>query len=333
MQLQSDNLRNQAVIFLDKATACMDAVNLDIQNWSIDHLCYRVETFDRYEEVKLLLSCIGTLLGESDVGGRPIATYKLFAPIRFAERIIDLIELPAPKPGKNCAEGFEHLEIVLPIPFQRLMERHPNLQFDTSGLKKPFNQELKLPLEDGIGIKFHHLSLESVINLENNTIVFNALSASNILKVLREYDPLIAGTYPLGVHTENSDIDIIASAQNISAARILIRKTYGQNTDFHDRMTSVKGRETYIANFTWEKVPFEIFIQTIPSVEGTAYKHFLIEERLLKVKGPAFSDTIRTLRTNENLKTEPAFAKALRLEGDPYQALFGLSHLSELELI
>jgi len=175
MQLQSDNLINQAVDFLDKAAACMNAINLDIQNWSIDHLCYRVVTFDRYEQMKSILSRIGSLLGESDVGGRPIATYKLSAPIQFDERIIDLIELPAPKAGKSCVEGFEHLEIVLPIPFHKLMDRHPNLQFDTSGLKKPFNQELKLSLKDGIGIKFHHLSLESVINLENNVAVFDAL--------------------------------------------------------------------------------------------------------------------------------------------------------------
>ena len=46
----------------------------------------------------------------------------------------------------------------------------------------------------------------------------------------------------------------------------------------------------------------------------------LIEHRLLQERGEAFRRAIITLK-QRGYKTEPAFAKALGLKGDPYLAL------------
>ena len=75
----------------------------------------------------------------------------------------------------------------------------------------------------------------------------------------------------------------------------------------------------------------EIFAQEIPVTKQVAYRHFLTEERLLKLGGPLFKEKILTLR-KEGLKTEPAFAKALNLAGDPFEELLKLQTYSNNDL-
>lgn len=62
------------------------------------------------------------------------------------------------------------------------------------------------------------------------------------------------------------------------------------------------------------------------------YLHFLIEERLLKLGSKPFVNRIQQLR-HRGLKTEPAFAAALHLEGDPYVELLKLQTLDEETLL
>ncbi|HRF37192.1 MAG TPA: DUF4269 domain-containing protein, partial [Saprospiraceae bacterium] len=54
-----------------------------------------------------------------------------------------------------------------------------------------------------------------------------------------------------------------------------------------------------------------------------AYRHLLIEARLLEERGPEFRQQIIELK-QQGVKTEPAFARLLGLEGDAYEALLRL---------
>ncbi len=331
MPLSKDTLHQEAHDYISQALHELESMGCHIGNWSIDHLCYRVPTTEDYSKNKDILSRCGTLLTESEVAGRPIATYKLHTPIQVDGRIVDLLELPAPKSGKACAEGFEHIEVVLPIPFQDLISSHPHLAFDTSGLRKPFNQELKLSTAAGV-VKFHHLSLESVIGMETAVQAYNALRASNILNCLHEFQPLIAGTIPLGLDLPQSDLDIIVSAWSLPKLQDAVRERYGACAEFHDQVTTVHMEASYVARFYVDEIKFEVFGQEKSSVLGQAYQHFLIEERLLKVHGDSLRQRVMQLRQTENLKTEPAFAKALGLCGDPYMELLKLADHQEAEL-
>lgn len=134
-------------------------------HWDIDHLCYRAPTEQKYQELKNMFLAFSDLLAETPVNGRMIATFQLHTPIPFRDWVIDLIELPAPKPGKSTPEGFEHIEVVCDTPFSELQSKHGHLNLDLGGLKKPFNQELEIVLGER-NIKFHHLSLQSVIWFE-----------------------------------------------------------------------------------------------------------------------------------------------------------------------
>lgn len=160
-------MQDSAYKFLDKIFKKLEESGIQIGSWEIDHLCFRTSSLDNYEEMKRIFSGLGTLLVESDVNGRDIATYKFHEPIIYKNYIIPLVEVPAPKPGRDIDEGWEHIEVVIDISFDELMKKYSGLNFDTKALSKELNPELVLKFED-CSIKFHHQSLEEVIRIETS---------------------------------------------------------------------------------------------------------------------------------------------------------------------
>lgn len=130
-----------------------------------DHLCYRVETKARYVAMKAELGNAGVLLGEHIISGRPIATFRLNRPVRSGTFAVEVVELPAPKHGSPYAEGFEHVEFVVPVELEVFMQRHPGLAWDTSGLHKAHHPELRLRLGPA-SVKFHRTALADRIAAE-----------------------------------------------------------------------------------------------------------------------------------------------------------------------
>ncbi len=319
-----------AGVFLAKLFADIDASGIDIGNWDIDHICYRTETLARYHDLKNELRTVGKLLIESEVNGRPISTFELVRPLTWEHRSIRLVELPAPKPNKLRAEGFEHIEVVAPTPLEELQNQYSACQIDGTGLEKVFNRELEIKLPSG-AIKFHNLSLASVVEFEGNESVFKATQSSGILELLQPYGALVAGTFPLGITTEKSDVDILCATLDPVSLKTLLENTYAKFEGFEAHYKLKAGKPILVVRFRHENVAFEIFAQDLPAVEQTGYKHFLIEERLLKLGGPLLRIAVKSLRA-DGLKTEPAFATALSLSGDPYEALLKLDNASESEL-
>ena len=134
-----------------------------------DHVCYRVETDERYRELFEELRQSAKFLGESMVGGRLIATFQFAEPLAVGGWQISYLELPAPKAGSEYAEGLEHVEfVVLGGNLARFIERHPHLadKFSQKGMSKTLNPELGLKAA-GISVKFHKLPLGEVVRLEH----------------------------------------------------------------------------------------------------------------------------------------------------------------------
>lgn len=161
-------MHEKALIFLEKIFSILKANQIEIGSWEIDHLCYRTSSMDNYAELKKLWSGNGELLIESEVNGRDIATYKLHEPVVFRDYIIPLVEVPAPKKGKLTPEGFEHIEVVIDVEFDEIMKRFSHMSFDTKALAKELNPELVIKFDD-CSIKFHHMSLEKVIEIEKQS--------------------------------------------------------------------------------------------------------------------------------------------------------------------
>lgn len=321
----------QAEAFLKHLFAQLKIHEVELQpHWSIDHLCFRTQSLESYEHHKKNFISFGDLLIESQVSGRMIATYKLHEAMKFQGYTINIIELPAPKFGKVTIEGFEHAEVVIDLPFETLCKKLTRCHLDESGLKKVFNQELEIEMQ-GCALKFHLLSLESVITLEKNQKVHHALMASRVLEILKAYRPVVAGTFPLGLEIAGSDLDILLTSSNLLALEKIIQTSFQGLEKFESYFTAKSGLETLIARFSFGDVPFELFAQSIESLQQDAYKHFQVEERLLKLGDQSLRKTVGLLR-DQGLKTEPAFAKALNLSGDPYAELLRLHALAEREL-
>lgn len=139
---------------------------IDVSNSELDHICYRVETEARYEELKNILeTSYATLLSEAIIWDRFISTYRLNDPIRYINRTISILELPAPKPTKFYTEWYEHVEFVIDKSFDEFISEHPDLEFDTHSQWKMINPEISRNYQEG-SVKFHHTSLEQVIKME-----------------------------------------------------------------------------------------------------------------------------------------------------------------------
>ncbi|WP_025692339.1 DUF4269 domain-containing protein [Paenibacillus zanthoxyli] len=93
----------------------------------------------------------------------------------------------------------------------------------------------------------------------------------------------------------------------------------------------VNGKPRVVARFTAGKWPVEIFGQPVPVNRQNGYIHMSVEARILDILGEGFRERVRLLKA-EGIKTEPAFAQLLALEGDPYEALLQLEPLDRREL-
>lgn len=133
----------------------------------IDHICYRVETEDRYREMLQRCTEIGALVGESEINGRPIATFEFNDYLSAAGWTVPYLELPAPKEGSPYKEGLEHAELVVVGSLDRFSKRHSDLAFTSAGMGKSINPELGLK-QGGLSVKFHEQQLGAVVRIEHH---------------------------------------------------------------------------------------------------------------------------------------------------------------------
>lgn len=299
-------------------------------HWHIDHLCFRTESNQRYEELKHDLSTFSKLLIESEVNGRLISTFKLQNAISYEGFDIDLIELPAPKKGKIVKEGFEHFEIVSDLTFEELKHYFSGITIDESGTKKLFNKELEFCFEN-FAIKFHHQSLESVIHLEKNDSIEKILKETNILNLLDDLNPLIINTFLLDISIASSDFDILIQYKDKEQYIKRMKTLFTNYPSFKIEEYQINHLSSILTSFSYNGLSFEIFAQEISPIKQNAYLHFLTEERLLKLGGNDFKEMVMKLR-REGLKTEPAFATALKLKGDAFEEMLKLQKYSNHQL-
>lgn len=155
----------------------------------------------------------------------------------------------------------------------------------------------------------------------------NAIQHTNVLTVLAEYDPHVAGTPPLGLDLPSSDIDVLCFASDPDRFTTVLWAAFRSYPKF--RMWQWIGADRpIVATFEAQGWCFEIFGQAKPVTEQTAWRHFAVERRLLALGGQRLATTVLAFR-REGLKTEPAFAAALRLQGDPYETLSKISDLDD----
>lgn len=150
-------------LFLDRVFMWLEKCQIDVSGYELDHLCYRVSTQEAYEFFKNSMSSRADMLAENMIAWRPIVTYKLYTPVVYKNREIYVIEFPAPKTWSDYEEWFEHVEFVISVGFEEFIQTHSLVTFDTKDISKEVNPDIRVKF-DGFSVKFHHNSLEYVIN-------------------------------------------------------------------------------------------------------------------------------------------------------------------------
>lgn len=152
---------------------------------------------------------------------------------------------------------------------------------------------------------------------------FDAIDSLGIIASLREFDPVLVGTLPLGLFVAGSDLDILCFANDLGGFKQNVIGLYSSREKFQVREETLRGTNAVMSSFTFEGFDFEIFAQSTPVRKQVAYCHLCIEWRLMQERDHRFKEQLLALKSR-GVKTEPAFAQLLGLEGDPYDAILAL---------
>lgn len=165
----------------------------------------------------------------------------------------------------------------------------------------------------------------------NQRAAIEAIEDLKILDHLKEFDPLVAGTIPIDVDLEGADIDLVCTITDYSRFLETLKAGFLSHKNFQITESYEQGERSILARFEFKKFRFEVFGQKQPSKLQNAYRHMVAEHRLLQVFGPDLQHEVRLLK-QKGIKTEPAFAMALGIEGDPFEEILKLEELSEDEI-
>jgi Domain of unknown function (DUF4269) len=155
-----------------------------------------------------------------------------------------------------------------------------------------------------------------------------AIEELGILRDLAGFDATLVGTIPIGIDEPDSDLDVICHATDAAAFAAELRRLYGRAPDFQLGADSA----VIVAGFSSLGQRFEVFGQDRPVREQAGFRHMVVEWRLLELGGDRLRGEVRRLR-RAGAKTEPAFAAALGLAGDPYLRLLELFEASDRDLL
>lgn len=157
------------------------------------------------------------------------------------------------------------------------------------------------------------------------------LQQHEVLSRLQDYDPILVGTFPLDITVPGSDLDVICAVSDFEVFAEAVAAGFSHCPGYAVRYLVLAGVPSIVMAFWLEEIEVEIFGQNLPPEQQNGYRHLAVEARLLAAGGPAFRQQVVDLKTS-GIKTEPAFAQLLGLNGDPYQALLLLESLDQSAL-
>lgn len=156
------------------------------------------------------------------------------------------------------------------------------------------------------------------IGNEKQKRAYEVLTKYKIFTILDDYSPILAGTVPIEIDIEGSDLDIICEVEDKMKFDAFLIQNFLE-FDLKIEKITIKEEDSIICNFELEEFPIEIFAQNKPTTQQNAYRHMMAEYKILQEKGDEFKQKIIDLK-KKGIKTEPAFGVLLGLE-NPYEDL------------
>lgn len=158
---------------------------------------------------------------------------------------------------------------------------------------------------------------------EKQRRAYEVLIKYRIFEKLSNYSPILAGTIPIEIDVDGSDLDVICEVdlrfEEDFLDELAFRKIVSSEIEVAVENTFINGEKCIVLNFMLEEFPIEIFGQNKPTTEQNAYRHMIAEHKILQEKGEDFRQKIIELK-KRGIKTEPAFGLLMNLE-NPYEEL------------
>jgi len=153
---------------------------------------------------------------------------------------------------------------------------------------------------------------------ERQRKAYEVLSGYRIFEKLKACSPVLAGTVPIGIDVEGSDLDVICEAKDKLEFEKLLINSFSE-FELKVKSFEINGENAVTGQFMAEGFLIEIFGQNKPAVAQDAYRHMIAEYRILQEKDDDFKNRIIALK-KQGIKTEPAFGILLGLD-HPYEDL------------
>lgn len=158
---------------------------------------------------------------------------------------------------------------------------------------------------------------------ERQKRAYEVLTRYQIFEKLKNYSPILAGTIPIEIDIEESDLDIICEVdlnfEEDFLEEVSFKKIIPAETEVTVENIMIENEKAIVMNFRLEEFSIEIFGQNRPVTKQNAYLHMIAEYKILQEKGENFKQKIIKLK-KQGIKTEPAFGILLNLE-NPYEDL------------
>ncbi|MDN4015042.1 DUF4269 domain-containing protein [Chryseobacterium gambrini] len=158
---------------------------------------------------------------------------------------------------------------------------------------------------------------------ERQKRAYEVLTRYHIFEKLKDYSPILAGTIPIEIDIEESDLDIICEVdlnfEEDFLEKVSFKIIVPAETEVTVENIMIENEKAIVMNFRLEEFSIEIFGQNRPATKQNAYLHMIAEYKILQEKGEDFKQKIIKLK-KQGIKTEPAFGILLNLE-NPYEDL------------
>jgi hypothetical protein len=161
---------------------------------------------------------------------------------------------------------------------------------------------------------------------------YDTLKKIEIFEILRKFNPILVGTIPIDIDIENSDLDIICEVYDFYEFEEILSNHFKDIKGFNITSDNREETKSIVVSFVYDEFIIEVFGQPLPTKKQNGYRHMIIEERLLKLGGEGLKREIIKMK-KEGFKTEPAFTKYLKIDGNPYIELLKLESLSDEKLL
>lgn len=165
---------------------------------------------------------------------------------------------------------------------------------------------------------------------EKQQNAYEVLKKLDIFNTLKDFSPILVGTIPINIDIGSSDLDIICEVYSFEEFQEVIEINYSMYNKFHIN-SYVNNEKILTIGFYVDNMEIEIYAQSLETYKQNGYRHMIVEDRILKLGGERAREEIIKLK-KEGLKTEPAFARYLGIEGNPYDELLKLEKYKDKEI-